>query len=246
MQADLAYFSQAPQPTEDVIRKVLEFIHRLKREGDFANAEKLTLEALHFLKQFPEINYNFCFRAYYAKMLFEQKRYAEAASVYPLVLIELEARYGALRSNYKLLAAGSCNENSGFLGILSTMNNFAIVLHDTGQQDESELLFKEILAIKQHILKPTHVGAINESTLRSINRVGVVLYMREKYAEALDYFRTSFIWKKKMFGTCNQDAMETNNYLYQTLKKLGEFDEADRWFEAGAPHEDVPLFPFGH
>jgi tetratricopeptide (TPR) repeat protein len=242
MQA-LHTLTQIAQPTEAEVRYVLEFIHKLKREGDFVNAEKLLVEGITFLTHFPEINYNFCFRAYYARMLFEQKRYAEAASVYPLVLIELEARYGALRSNYKLLAAGSCNENSGFLSILSTRNNFAIVLHDTGQLDESELLFKEILAIKQHILKPTHIGAINLSTLKSIDRLGMILYNREKYEEAIDYLKSSFSWKSKMYGNCYKETMQTNNYLCYILRKLGKFDDHDYWIEQGMPNEVIPMFP---
>ena len=108
--------SQIPimPPTDDEVRHVLGYIHRLRKEGDFVNAEKLLVEGLNLLKNFPDINYNSYFRVCLARILYEQKKYAESEPVYHQAILELEARFGALRSNYKMLSAGSCNENFGF------------------------------------------------------------------------------------------------------------------------------------
>jgi len=232
------------QPGEDEVRHLLSYVTKLKKEGDLNTAEKLLVEGLKFLNTFSEINYNSYFRICLARILFEQKKYAESEPVYRQAIIELEARYGALRSNYKMLAAGSCNENSAYLSILSAMNNFALVLYELGKIDESILLFKEVLQIKQHILKPAHPEGINESTLRSIDRVVTLLYQNNKYYEAVEYLQSSFNWKRKMFGTCNKDTLMANNYLCQALRNLGRFEEAEYWFDQGSPNEEIPLFPF--
>lgn len=236
--------AQISQPGEDEVRHVLSYAHKLKKEGDFVTAEKLLVEGLNFLKNFSKIDYNSFFRAYLARILFDQKKYAESEPVYRLAIIELEARYGALRSNYKTLSVGSCNENFGCLNILSAMNNFAVVLNELGKIDESILMFKEVLQIKQHIFKPAHPEGINESTLRSIDRVITLLYQHNKYDEAVGYLQSSFNWKRKMFGTCNKDTLMANNFLCQALRNLGRFEEAEYWFEQGSPNGEIPLFPF--
>lgn len=231
-------------PTEAEVREVLHFANNFKKEGDLVTAERLLVEGLIYLKNFPEINYNSYFRCCLARILYEQKKYVEAESAHIVALIELELRYGALRENYKTIPAGSCNDNINYKNILSTMNNYALVLWELGKMDESESVFKMILAIKEHIYKPTITGGINESTLRSIERVGIILHMRAKYEEAVVYLQSSFSWMSKMYGTCYRETLAANNYLCYVLQKLGRHDEHDYWFEQGAPHEFMPLIPF--
>lgn len=231
-------------PTEAEVRNVLQVAHKLKKEGEFAYAEKLLVEGLIYLKNFSEINYNSYFRCCLARILYDQKKYVEAESVYIEALIELELRYGALRQIYKTIPAGSCNDNVNYMNILSTMNNYDIVLYEVEKMDESESVFKMILAIKQHIFKPTIAEGINESTLRSIERVGIILHMRAKYEESVVYLQSSFSWKSKMYGNCCKETLAANNYLCHVLQKLGRYDEHDYWFDQGAPHEFMPLIPF--
>jgi tetratricopeptide (TPR) repeat protein len=231
-------------PTEAEVRYVIQFVFSLKQKGDLETAEKLLKEGLTYLKNFSEINYNSYFRSCLARILYDQKKYTEAESVYREALIELEQRYGALREIYKTIPAGSCNDNLSYMNILSTMNNYALVLSEIGKMDESENVFKMILAIKQHIFKPTIAGGIHESTLRSLERVGIILHMRTKYEEAVGYLQSSFNWKSKMYGNCCKETLTANNYLCHVLQKLGRHDEHDYWFEQGAPHEFLPLIPF--
>jgi tetratricopeptide (TPR) repeat protein len=121
---------------------------------------------------------------------------------------------------------------------------FAVVLDENGKKDELELLLKEILAIKQHILKPLYVGGINESTLRSIDRIAFMFFNNNKYEDAVEYFQSSFNWKKIMYGTCNKETLITNTNLCNVLKRLGRFEEADHYFELSLPNLEVPLILF--
>jgi tetratricopeptide (TPR) repeat protein len=121
---------------------------------------------------------------------------------------------------------------------------FSVVLDENGKKDELELLLKEILALKQHIYKPLIVGGINESTLRSIDRIAFMFFNNNKYEDAVEYFQSSFNWKKIMYGTCNKETLITNNYLCNVLKRLGRFEEADHYFELSLPNLEVPLILF--
>ena len=242
---DTSYlYAHVPPPTDKDIKEVLDHINLFRKNKDFEMAEKLVREGIKYLKPFNNINNNSHFTMYLAKILFDQKKYAEAEPVCREALILLEMRYGMFRVNYEMLAPGAYNDDVVSKYILNAMNMYAIVLNEVGKLDESEELFKEILKIKQHIFKPKQSEAINESTLRSIIRVAVMLYSRQKYYEAADYLQSAFRWMRKMYGTCDRETMQINNYLCDSLRKLERFEDVEYWFEQGSPNEEIPMFPF--
>jgi len=221
----------------------LNFINKIKKEGDFMTAKKMIISGLNYLQQFNNATYNSILYLYLAKILFEEKNFIHAEPIFREGLIQLEIRSNSFRSNYKLLNPDSYNYN--FIKYLITvMNMFAVVLDEIDKKDELELLLKEILAIKVHIFKPLVIGGINESTLRSIDRIGFLLYNNKKYEEAVGYFQSSFNWKKIMYGTSCKDTSMTNTYLCNVLNKLRRFDDADYWSEQCSPHLEVPLILF--
>jgi tetratricopeptide (TPR) repeat protein len=224
-------------------KEKLNFINRIKKDGDYETAKKMLISGIYHLQQFNNATYNSILYLLLAKILFEEKNFIHAEPIFREGFIQLEIRSNSFRSNYKLLNPDSYNHN--FIKYLITvMNMFSVVLDENGKKDELELILKEILAIKQHIYKPLIVGGINESTLRSVDRIAIMLYNNNKYEDAVGYFQSSFNWKKIMYGTCNKETLITNNYLCSVLKRLGRFDEADYYCELSLPNLEVPLVLF--
>ena len=238
------FYAQVPPPTDEEIKQVLDHVNHFRKNKDFENAERLVCEGIKYLKQFNNINNNSHFTVYLAKILFEQKKYAEAEPVCREALILLEMRYGLFRAHYEILSPGAYNDDVVSKYILNSMNMYALVLNEVGKFDEAEHLFREILKIKEHIFKPKQSGAINESTLRSIVRLACMLHNRKKYYEAADYLQSAFRWMRKMYGTCDKETMQINNYLCDSLRKLERFEDVDYWFDQGSPNEEIPMFPF--
>ena len=242
MALDNPYRHVSP-PNDEEIQRVFDYVHNLRKGGDFDTAEKLLIEGLKYLKTFNNTTYNSHFIIYRAKILFEQKKYFQAEPIFREGLIQFELLNG-FRKNYKSLKPGCHTDDAAYKFLLSTMNMFAVVLHEIELYDEAEQLFKEIFEIKQHIFKPKYAGAINESTLRSMVRVAIILYSRQKYVEAVEYLKSSFNWMSKMYGTCDKETVKINNSLCDSLRKLERFDEVDYWLEQGSPNEEIPMFPF--
>jgi tetratricopeptide (TPR) repeat protein len=229
--------------TEEEFKEKLNLITRIKKDGNHDIAKKMIISGLNYLQQFNNSTYNSILYLYLAKILFEEKNFKDAEPIFREGLIQLEIRSNSFRNNYKLLNPDSYNYN--FIKyLINVMNMFSVVLDENGKKDELELLLKEILSIKQHIYKPIHVGGINESTLRSIDRIASMLFNNNKYEDAVGYFQSSFNWKKIMYGTCNKETLITNTHLCNVLKKLGKFEEADHYFELSLPNLDVPIILF--
>lgn len=229
--------------TENEIYLILNKAQHLKTEGKFDMVEKLLYESLHFSKSFSNNTNIIQLIIYLAKFLFEQNKYSQAEPFFHEALIMLE-QHDNFRSNYKNHSLGAYNDNVGYKFLLSLMKMYAIILHNNNKHFESELLFKEILKIKMHILKPIHNHIINESTLRSIVCVAKSLYFQKKYSEAVDYLLTSFKLMSKMYGTCHNETITINNYLCFSLQKLERFDEHDFWSDIGSINTEIPLIPF--
>lgn len=242
MALDNLYTHVSP-PTDEEIKRVFDYVHNLRKVGDFDTAEKLLIEGLNYLQAFNNTAYNSHFIIYRAKILFEQKKYLQAEPIFRLGLYQFEM-LNSFRKNYKSLKPGCHTDDSAYKFLLNTMSMFAIVLNEIGLYDEAEHLLKEIFEIKQHIFKPKYAGAINESTLRSMVRVAIILYSREKDIEAVEYLKSAFSWMSKMYGTCDKETQQINNSLCKVLRKLERYDEADYWFEQGSPNTEIPMFPF--
>ena len=140
-----------------------------------------------------------------AKVLQEQRRFAEAETLYRETL---EARRRAL--------------GAGHPKTLQTMHDLAATLRRQRKYAEAETLLRETIAGRQRVL-----GTNDAETLASISQLALVLRMQKRYAEAVGLYRQVLAVLEQAPEMERPDRLMLMQNLAVALQMQGKYDEAE-------------------
>jgi serine/threonine protein kinase/predicted negative regulator of RcsB-dependent stress response len=107
-------------------------------------------------------------------------------------------------------------------GALTTRAHVAWLLRQTGKLDESEALFRQVLAGRRRVL-----GADHLDTARTMNDLACVLEIQGKLEEAEELHRAALANLRQRLGDDALDTISSIGNLASVLSSQGKLDEAE-------------------
>jgi tetratricopeptide (TPR) repeat protein len=104
----------------------------------------------------------------------------------------------------------------------NSLNELASLLHDKGDYDGAEPLYRRALAIREKVL-----GVQHPSTATSLNNLAALLYYKGDYDGAEPLYRRALAIREKVLGAQHPDTANSLNNLAELLRNKGDYDSAE-------------------
>jgi tetratricopeptide (TPR) repeat protein len=106
--------------------------------------------------------------------------------------------------------------------VVVSLNNLALLLHDTNRLSEAEPLFRRALAINEKSYGPDH-----PDVAKSLNNLASLLQDTNRLSEAEPLYRRALAIDEKSFGPDHPDVATSLNNLAILLKDTNRLSEAE-------------------